>query len=420
MMAATKLEQNRMLSILLADLCQVPAEIDQEVKGLCADSRNVQPGDLFFACAGQTVHGLEFVEAAINAGAEIILWEASPNIESLPLSWRESPDGNRIPLLAVPQLSLQVGVIADRFYGQPSTQMFTVGITGTNGKTSCSQFLADVLTAKGQCGVIGTLGRGLHGKLDETQHTTPDALTCHRLLADMNEAGAKNAVMEVSSHALDQGRVNAVAFNCAVFTNLSRDHLDYHGDMESYGEAKRKLFSFPGLEMAVINKDDDFGETLIQTLPKDIKVMSYGMQKSADIIASDITLSQTGLCCHVTTPMGEGELKASILGRFNISNLLAVLGVLLLKGESLERALSDLSQVKPVPGRMECVVKAGAPLIVIDYAHTPDALEQVLKAVREHCENKLICVFGCGGDRDQGKRSIMGTIADQYADEIIL
>lgn len=422
-MAAIGYRQDILLSELLAGICTVPTEVDREISGLCLDSRKAGQGDLFFACAGQTVHGMSYVEQVIEAGAVAVLWEPEPQAEPIPLSWRETPDGELVPLLAIPELSLQVGVIADRFYGYPSQQMFVIGITGTNGKTSCSQFLADVLVQDKPCGVIGTLGTGLYGSLLKPTHTTPDAVTCHALLADMLEQGATNSVLEVSSHALDQGRVNGVQFDCAVFTNLSRDHLDYHGDMESYAAAKQQLFSFPGLRFAVINQDDNFGQILLSRMPTNVQTISYGFdvrEPRPDVFASDIQLSATGISCDVLTPWGEGKLTAPVLGRFNISNLLAVLSTLLLQGMKLTTALQKLSTVTSVAGRMECIRQSGQPLVVIDYAHTPDALEQVLKALAEHCTGKLLCVFGCGGDRDQGKRPLMGEIADRLADVVIL
>lgn len=422
-MAASRYQQQILLSELLGEIYPLPAEIDREISGLCLDSRKVQKGDLFLACAGQTVHGMQFVNTAIAAGALVVLWESEPDVEPVPLSWRDSPDGGQVPLLAIPRLSLQVGVIADRFYGHPSQQMFVTGITGTNGKTSCSQFLADVLVQDNPCGVIGTLGTGLYGSLDPATHTTPDAVQCHAVLADMHEHGATNTVMEVSSHALHQGRVNGVQFDCAVFTNLSRDHLDYHGDMVSYAQAKQQLFSFPGLRFAVINQDDACGRELLTQLPTTVKALSYGFDITVpcpDVFAENIQLTTAGITCHVVTPWGEGELSAPVLGRFNVSNLLAVLTVLLVQEMNLATALERLTRVTTVPGRMECITQPDHSLVVIDYAHTPDALEQVLKALREHCQGKLCCVFGCGGDRDQGKRPLMGAIAEQLADEVIL
>ena len=423
MMTAMNLNPRMNLGELLQGIIEIPAEMQRTINKPCLDSRQIVEGDLFLACAGHTVHGFTHIDAALEAGATAVLWETHPDIDTLPFSWRTSPQGQQVPLIAIADLSAQVGVLADRFYGQPSRKMFVTGITGTNGKTSCSQFLAQLLSEDKPCGVIGTLGNGLYGQLNDTAHTTPDALSCHAFMADMLALGASDIVMEVSSHALQQGRVNAVQFDCAVFTNLSRDHLDYHGDMQAYADAKARLFNVADLKFAVINIDDEYGRELAKRITPPTRLIRYGLSAEsgqADIYACDVTLSPAGLSCHVVTPWGEGELSASILGQFNVSNLLSVLSVLLLHGMTLNEALSRLSRVKQVAGRMECLLQQDKPTVVIDYAHTPDALEQVLLALREHCEGQLWCVFGCGGDRDKGKRPLMGEIADRLADVIVL
>lgn len=423
MMAAMDLNPPMTLSELLHGMIEIPAEMDRAINKPCLDSRKLAPGDLFLACAGHTTHGFEYIETAINAGASAVLWETHADIETLPFSWRASPQGEQIPLIAIANLSSQVGVLADRFYGQPSHKMFVTGITGTNGKTSCSQFLAQILSEHKPCGIIGTLGNGLYGKLNVSEHTTPDAATCHAFMADMLELDASDIVMEVSSHALEQGRVNAVQFDCAVFTNLSRDHLDYHGDMQTYAEAKTRLFGFADLKFAVINSDDEYGRELAKQISAPTRLIRYGLSTEhgqADLFARDLKLSPEGVQFHVSTPWGEGDVSASIMGQFNVSNLLAVLSVLLVHGMALDEALEKLSHVKAVAGRMECLRQPGKPVVVIDYAHTPDALEQVLSALREHCTGQIWCVFGCGGDRDKGKRPLMAEIADRLADVIVL
>ena len=423
MMASLELKSELKLSELLQGIIDLPGEMDRPIHKLCLDSRQLEAGDLFLACAGRTVHGFNYIDKAVEMGAAAVLWETHPDIDTIPFNWRTSPQGQAIPLIAVPNLSLQVGVIADRFYGQPSKKMFVTGITGTNGKTSCSQFLAQILSEDGGCGIIGTLGNGLYGKLNSTAHTTPDALRCHAFMAEMLELDARDVVMEVSSHALEQGRVNAVQFDCAVFTNLTRDHLDYHGDMQSYAAAKARLFDVPDLKFAVINTDDAYGRELAGRITAPVRLLRYGLsaeQGQPDIYASELKLSVDGVQFHVTTPWGDGELKANILGQFNVSNLLAVLSVLLVHGMTLDEALQKLSHVKAVDGRMECLHQQDKPLVVIDYAHTPDALEQVLSALRQHCAGQIWCVFGCGGDRDKGKRPLMGAIADRLADVLVL
>ncbi|UCE88187.1 MAG: UDP-N-acetylmuramoyl-L-alanyl-D-glutamate--2,6-diaminopimelate ligase [Pseudomonadota bacterium] len=429
MMAAPRLNW-RLLDLLrgiaegaVAALGRQPHLASVEITGLSSHSRAVHAGDLFLACVGQRVHGRGYIDAAIDAGAHAVLWEADTRLDSIALTWRTSPSGHQVPVIAVTDLSSLVGVLADRFYGQPSAQLFVTGITGTNGKTSCSQFLAQAASAFAPCGVIGTLGHGLYGALESDGHTTPDAVTCHRWLADFLSGGATSAVMEVSSHALDQGRVNGVAFDCAVFTNLTREHLDYHGDMTRYGMAKRTLFAVPGLRHAVINTDDAFGRELAGGMPPHVELITYGLEHDGTpptVHGSDLVLDARGIALQVSTAWGKGELRAPLLGRFNASNLLAVLAVLLIRGVSLDEALQRLAATRTVSGRMERFGGGPAPLAVVDYAHTPDALEQVLGALREHCAGKLWCVFGCGGDRDRGKRPLMGAVAERIADRVVL
>jgi len=409
---------------LLQGWVAIEPQADRTLNGLSLDSREVQDGDLFLACRGLTVDGAEFIDAAIERGAAAVLWQPHPGAQALPLTYRSAPGGQHVPVVAMADLKSQVGFIAHRFYGQPSAAMFTVGITGTNGKTSVSQFLADCLNQDAPAGVIGTLGHGLYGALEPSNHTTPDAVLVHRWLAQMREQGAASVAMEVSSHALDQGRIHGVELDCGVFTNLSRDHLDYHGDMTHYGEAKRSLFAQPGMRYAVMNGDDAQLVELLRDLPASLQVWRYGLQPGADyqVRGEQLKLSRHGINLQVVTPAGRGQLKSPLLGCFNASNLLAVLSVLLLHGIALETALMRLSNVPPVAGRMETFGGESQPLVVVDYAHTPDALQQVLQAVRDHvaAEAKLICVFGCGGDRDQGKRALMGAIAEQFADRVIL
>lgn len=429
MMAAPRLNWRLpdLLYGIAADVAVMPGRHARlagvEISGLSLDSRAVHAGDLFMACAGQRVHGRGYIDAAIDAGAHAVLWEAEPRLDSIALTWRISPSGRSVPVIAVTGLSSLVGVIADRFYGQPSTRLFVTGITGTNGKTSCSQFLAQAASVAAPCGVIGTLGHGLYGALHSDGHTTPDAVSCHRWLAEFAQQGAGDAAIEVSSHALDQGRVNGVAFDCAVFTNLTREHLDYHGDMARYAMAKRSLFAMPGLRHAVVNVDDAFGRELAQDMHPDIELVSYGLEShdvAPTLAGSDLRLDASGIALQVAGPWGQGELRAPLLGRFNASNLLAVLAVLLVRGLGFDEALQRLARTRTVSGRMERFGGADAPLVVVDYAHTPDALEQVLGALREHCAGTLWCVFGCGGDRDRGKRPLMGAVAERIADRVVL
>jgi len=310
--------------------------------------------------------------------------------------------------------------------------MQVVGITGTNGKTSVCQFIAQAFQHDGPCGVIGTLGNGVLNRgvmtLEPSPHTTPDAITLHTLLDDLRHDEVRRVVMEVSSHALEQGRSAGVNMDVAVFTNLSHEHLDYHGDMRNYGLAKRRLFDARGLKYAVVNVDDPFGRELLTSMPGAVGTVSYGfgsVYEGTDVLpslhGSDLQLGPAGLQMRVSSDWGEGELRVPLLGAFNASNLLAALGALLACGVAFDEALKRLSEVRPVAGRMQGFGgDERTPLVVVDYAHTPDALEQVLKALRHHTLGRLVCVFGCGGDRDKSKRPLMAKIAEQYADRVVI
>ncbi len=413
------------LSTVLQGLIAVPADLDVEIHGVCADSRHVQPGDLFLACAGAQAHGLDYSAQVLQAGAVAIVYE--PPAAAHPALAAASA----VPMLALPGLHDQLGLIAARFYQQPSQALDVIGITGTNGKTSCSQFIAQALDQTGErCGIIGTLGYGLFGELTAGERTTPDAVEVQRLLADMLAHGAHHVAMEVSSHALDQGRVNGVDFRVAVWTNLTRDHLDYHGDMAAYAKAKQRLFMAPGLRHAVINLDDDYGRELLAAIPAGVQTIGYTLnqktvQQSAFsaqylLAGSDLQLTDAGIDLHVQSPWGEGRLRAGLLGRFNASNLLAALATLLALEVPFDSAVQRLGRVSTVPGRMERFGGGRQPLVVVDYAHTPDALEQALRALRGHCHGKLWCIFGCGGERDTGKRPLMGEVAEQSADRVVV
>jgi UDP-N-acetylmuramoyl-L-alanyl-D-glutamate--2,6-diaminopimelate ligase len=325
-----------------------------------------------------------------------------------------------VPIIPVESLGQRASAIAASFYGDPSATMQVVGVTGTNGKTSVSHFIAQALNQGGACGLIGTLGSGRVDALEESGHTTPDAITLQRQLAQMAEEGMGQVVMEVSSHALDQGRANAVRFDMAVFTNLSHEHLDYHGDMAGYAEAKRRLLQMPGLRHAVINRDDEVGRDWLAHLPVGVEALSYGLEQG-DIHAESLSLDTSGLEMTAVTPWGRGELRSPLFGRFNASNLLAALGALLQLEIPLEVALGRLARLTTVPGRMEPFGGSNAlPLVVVDYAHTPDALEQVLLSLREHTRGKLWCLFGCGGERDRAKRPKMAVAAERLADRLVI
>ena len=395
---------------------------DINITGLSLDSRDIKNNNLFIAVKGETVNGIEFINNAIERGAAAVLWEADSAVDAIKINWRQTSSNIDVPIIAIENLSQLTGIFADRFYANPSNKIFVCGITGTNGKTSCADFIAQMMSIDAPCGLIGTLGSGLYPDLKETGFTTPDAITCHKLLADIKSNKATFAVMEVSSHALIQGRTNGIHFNSAVFTNLSRDHLDYHGDMESYAEAKSKLFKSAGLQNAIINADDEAGRIIAGDLSSDIRCVRYGLDKNLnpDVFGFDIELNQNGLSMKVKTPWGEGQLVAPVMGDFNASNLLAVLSVMLLQDIEFNEALKRLTTIKSVAGRMQRFGDNNTPLVIVDFAHTPDALEQALISLRQHTQNNLWCVFGCGGDRDKGKRPLMGAIADDKADYVVL
>ena len=400
-------------------------ELDLCVAGLATDSRRVRPGDLFLAVAGEQHHGLDHARDAVAAGAVAVVWE--PRAERADLE--EMAAALAVPAMALPELRARLGLIASRFYGAPSRDLFVVGVTGTDGKTSCTHFLAEAFAESGCPGaLLGTLGYGPFGRLKPATHTTPDALVIQRELAELRDAGLRRVAMEVSSHGLHQGRVIGVNFDVAVFTNLSRDHLDYHGDLTAYGNAKRLLFQAPDLQAAVINGGDPFGRELLGQLSAGLRTVAYGLEEELAglqgverVSGHDLQLGASGLSLRVRSPWGEGELRAGLLGGFNASNLLAVLAVLGIAGMPLEEMLTRLSRVHTVPGRMERFGGgADQPLVVVDYAHTPRALEQVLLALRGHCRGTLWCVFGAGGDRDRGKRPLMGAVAERLADRVLL
>ena len=400
---------------LLAGLTEDPVPA-LGVTGVAADSRRVRAGDLFAACSGQRQHGLAHLAEASRKGAAAVAWEPDGVVAE--------PEA-AVPLIRVPGLGRKLGRIADRFYGQPSRAMTVIGVTGTDGKTSVTQFLAQALDQEDlRCGVVGTLGWGLADALQPASHTTPDAVGLQAALHELRRRRARWVAMEVSSHALDQGRVAGVAFDIAVLTNLSRDHLDYHGDEASYARAKQRLFQVPGLEYAVVNLDDAFGRQLAREA-RDHAVLGYGLSPRPDAEApavwgEHLRFQERGLRLQVQTPWGRGELAAGVLGRFNAANLLAVLGVLLALGVGLEDALERLRHVRTIPGRMEAFGGGASPLVVVDYAHTAAALAHALQAVRHHCGGRLWCVFGCGGERDPGKRPLMGAAAEHYADRLII
>ena len=398
------------LSELLKGIATVDPSRDISVSGLSLDSRSIRSGDAFVALRGGSTHGITFAPSALARGASIVLAEAPPPaaFDSAAAIW-------------IDNLRANLGEIAARFFGRPSARLEMIGVTGTNGKTSIVQLVAAALEILGaRAATIGTLGAGFVGAIREGARTTPDVISVQGLLAEFRDAGASHVAMEVSSHALDQGRVDAVEFDVAVFTNLTRDHLDYHGTMEDYGAAKQKLFAWPNLRTAVINVDDAFGRQLADGLRGEVEQLRYAIDNAAEVRAEKVRSSDRGLEFHLVTPWGEGDIATPLLGHFNVYNLLAVAGCLGALGYSFAQIASALAQLKPVAGRMNRLGGGDAPLVVVDYAHTPDALEQALTSLRAHTSGALICVFGAGGERDQGKRPQMGAIAERLADRIIV
>jgi UDP-N-acetylmuramoyl-L-alanyl-D-glutamate--2,6-diaminopimelate ligase len=383
-----------------------------DARGMTADSRRVGVGDVFLAFPGGAHDGREHIAAALAAGAAAVLWEPAGYV------W----NGGDITNLPVANLKEQAAGLAAAWYANPSQQLWMTGITGTNGKTSVSHWLAAAWTLLGRkTAAIGTIGNGFPGELQVASHTTPDAVSLQALLAGFRDAGAGGVAMEVSSHGLHQGRVAGVAFDVAVLTNLTQDHLDYHGDMASYAAAKARLFSWPGLKWAVLNADDELGVSLEQQLRGgSTQVVTYGLH-AGDLCAQRLRADRDGLHLEIVSPWGMGELRSPLLGEFNAYNLLAALGALLAGGVKLADALAVLSKIEAVPGRMQSIAaESGEPTVIVDFAHTPDALDKVLTALKPLARGKLICVFGCGGGRDSAKRPLMGAVVAARADVAIV
>ncbi|WP_150699409.1 UDP-N-acetylmuramoyl-L-alanyl-D-glutamate--2,6-diaminopimelate ligase [Pandoraea terrae] len=390
---------------------------------LHADSRRVQAGDVFVAYAVEGADSRGFIADAVERGAAAVVWQTDG------FHW---PDGlDDVAAFGVAHLDQLAGPLAALWYGEPSDTLLTLGVTGTNGKTSCSQWLAQLLSKCGmRSAVIGTLGSGFPGHLTVTGFTTPDAVQLQRSLSDLRAQGAAAVAMEVSSHGLYQGRVAGVAFDVAVFTNLTQDHLDYHGTMAAYEAAKTRLFDWPGLKAAVINRDDAMGQRLLARLAGKPQVIEYGIGGAAQsghghrvLRAEDVRATSAGTSFTLHLDGASHSLSVPLVGEFNVSNVLAVLGAALAGGVPAARALAALPSLAPVSGRMEQIGQAGQPLVVIDYAHTPDALEKTLAALRPVAQARagaLVCVFGCGGDRDNGKRPLMGAVAERLADAVVL
>lgn len=402
------------------------------VNALAIDSRRVSAGDVFLAFPGEASDGRRFIGEAIARGAQAVLWEAEG------FDWHGDAD---FPQRPVNRLRDVAGFLAHEVYGRPSERLWTMGVTGTNGKTSCSQWLAQACELAGaHTAVIGTLGMGFPGEpgsdatavLAPNPNTTPDAVSLHREFATLLAQGGQGVAMEVSSIGLDQGRVNGVAFGAALFTNLSRDHLDYHGDMEAYARAKQRLFMTPGLKHAVLNLDEVQGVQIARLLTgSGVSRVGYSCVDEVAahaglesfVQARAIRTSPEGTEFTLTTSWGEAQVRSALLGRFNVANLSGVLGTMLASGVPFGRAIDAIGRMQPVVGRMQRLGGQGLPMVVVDYAHSPDGLEQTLAMLQDLARGRggrLVAVFGCGGERDRGKRALMGTVAARHADRIII
>jgi UDP-N-acetylmuramoyl-L-alanyl-D-glutamate--2,6-diaminopimelate ligase len=378
-----------------------------QARDITIDSREVSRNDVFIALRGQSFDGHDYIAAAVKAGAVAIVAEHPVKDVS-------------VPVAVLSDLRSRLGALAHAFYQAPSESLKMIGITGTNGKTSTCQYVAQSLDFLGKrCGIIGTNGQGLWGALQETLNTTPDVVRLHRELARQWEQGGYFCAMEVSSHGLHQGRVDGVLYKTAVFTNLSRDHLDYHGTMDAYGDAKWQLLQWPGLVNAIVNLDDDWVQQHLGSIQAK-QILTFGHSEQADIRVVSHRAHPTGIDAVVATPWGETELNLPLLGQFNLSNALAAFAVLLSESVPLSTAARVLSALRPVKGRMELLTPAVGPTVVVDYAHTPDALGKALEACRAHVAGRLGVIFGCGGDRDAGKRPEMAAAAEQGADFVVV
>jgi len=409
-----------MLSDLLHGLTRLAdTNAEYEVNGLALDSRKVQAGNAFIALAGAQQHGLSHLQQALSNGASTVLFDPQKGGTDL---LKNFSGHIGIPIIAINGLSDVLGLIAARFYGNPSHHINVIGITGTNGKTSCSHFLGQLLD---NCGVIGTLGWGCFGQLSKTANTTPDALALQNMLAELAKQHKQTVALEVSSHGLDQGRVNGITFKGAVFTNISRDHLDYHLTMDAYLQAKLALFAKPELSFVVVNLDDPFSDQVLSAVPAHTLVWGISQAgrkppKGESLLAENIAHQAEGFRFCVSWRDHTATVLLPLYGDYNIANALCVLAVALAMAMPFTTAIARLAQLKPIVGRMERFGGANQPTVFVDYAHTPDALDKTLASLRQHNGNALWLVFGCGGNRDAGKRAEMGKIAEHWADHIII
>ena len=405
--------------ITLAELLQGFADAPAlPISGIASDSRQLRRGFLFLACQGISSHGADYLDQAIEAGVVAVAYDAAT---------AKLPAVNvGVPMIAVENLSRHLGTIANRYFDSPSAALQVIGITGTNGKSTVAWIIAQCKQRLGEaCGYIGTLGSGIGEINIDGSMTTPATIELHRQLADFRNDDAVCAVLEVSSHALVQNRVDGIAFDTVLFTNLSRDHLDYHGDMQNYGDAKARLFVEYSAKQRIINLDSEFGLQLAERCGQDVIIVSTKFDRVANgrpyVFVRSVVANENGSQVRLSSSWGDGEIALPLPGEFNVANAVIVLALLLSQGVPIEKACAVLGEVEAPPGRMQRVLPvAGRATVFVDYAHTPDALELALRALRTHCRGKLWCVFGCGGDRDTGKRPQMGRVAERHADHVVI
>lgn len=387
------------------------------IRGICSDSRYANTGDVFLAVQGDSSHGLDYLDQVISRGVAAIVWDADTGTSD--------NDVVSIPMIPVSGLAMNIGEIANRWFDSPSRKMKVAGVTGTNGKTTVAWLIVQCMQRLGNnSAYIGTLGAGINELQFAGGMTTPACVELQGLLADFQQAGANSAALEVSSHGIEQRRVDGVHFDAALFTNLSRDHIDYHGDMESYFATKMRLFQEGDLAHRIICIDSEHGRELARRCGANVVTVSSapdaGLADCPFVSVRKVVASAHGSRVSVSTSWGEGEFDLPMPGDFNVTNALLALALMLRWEISLTDACGVLGEIEAPPGRMQCVEPTMTPAVFVDYAHTPAGLEAVLKALRPHCRAELWCVFGCGGDRDRGKRPQMGAAAAKYADHAVI
>jgi UDP-N-acetylmuramoyl-L-alanyl-D-glutamate--2,6-diaminopimelate ligase len=413
-MPARALRPHGTLESLLGGLADAPGV---EVTGISSNSKTLSAGDVFFALSGKTSHGLDHIVEALEAGAAAVVWDSSADVVA--------PDIPDVPMLAVPGLTAHIGEIANRFFDTPSKALKVVGVTGTNGKTTVAFIVAQCMQLLGRpCAYLGTLGFGI-GDLDTNgDMTTPACIDLHEKLAAFRDAGAAHAAIEVSSHALHQDRINGVHFDSAIFTNLSRDHVDYHGSMRAYGETKARLFLHRDVDHRIICMDTEFGQELADRCGGDVVIVSTRFDRLANgrpyLFVRSLVTTSSGSNVVVDSSWGEIHFHLPLPGNFNVANAISVLGLLLRWEVSVADACEVLGKISAPPGRMQRVADSTSPVVYVDFAHTPAGLEAALRSLRSHCRGSLWCVFGCGGDRDRGKRPLMGKTAARLADRLVV